>query len=189
MKEVQTKSQEAVLTWLQLLIAGFIVIWISFFLNIVDDAVPYITGPIMYSVAVYFLSYKAFELRITELDGAVFKEGDQSMLFHKLSSLITDHKLYLEPDLSLKRLSKLVGKSPQHISESINQYAKRNFNDFINYHRVQDAKKMLVDTHTQNLTISSIAFDCGFNSLSSFNTAFKKFEETTPSSYRKDRSS
>jgi len=183
--ELQTKSQKAVLSWIKMLLIGFVVFWTSFFLNIIDDAIPYITGPIMYSVAVYFLSYKAFELRVTDLDGTIFKENDQMELFHKLSTLIADEKLYLEPDISLNRLSKFIGKSPQQTSELINQYAKRNYNDFINFYRVQDAKKMLVDRSTQNFTISSIAFDCGFNSLSSFNTAFKKFESTTPSAFRK----
>ena len=48
---------------------------------------------------------------------------------------------------------------------------------------------MLLDTKNEKYTISSIAFDIGFNSLSSFNTAFKKFEGTTPSLYRKGKSS
>ena len=45
---------------------------------------------------------------------------------------------------------------------------------------------MLEDIRTKNYTISSIAFDVGFSSLSSFNSAFKKFEGTTPSLYRKN---
>ncbi len=60
------------------------------------------------------------------------------------------------------------------------------FNDFINYYRIQDAKKMLLDEDNKNYTISSIAFDTGFSSLSSFNSAFKKIEGKTPSSYRKN---
>jgi AraC-like DNA-binding protein len=79
----------------------------------------------------------------------------------------------------------LIGQSTQKTSSVINQYAKRNFNDFINYYRIQDAKKMLSSTESKKFTISSIAFDTGFSSLSSFNSAFKKFEGKTPSSYRK----
>jgi len=41
---------------------------------------------------------------------------------------------------------------------------------------MQDAKTLLVNTESEKFTISSIAFDSGFNSLSSFNSAFKKFE-------------
>ena len=182
---LQTKSQKAIFEWLQVLIIGFIVIWISYFLNIVEDTVPYIVGPIVYSVVIYFLSYKAFQLKTTEIDGDAFKKNDNEWLYNKISELVIRDKLYLESDLSLSGLSKMVGKSTQNTSEAINQYAKRNFNDFINYYRIQDAKRMLLDANTKNYTISTIAFDAGFSTLSSFNSAFKKFEGITPSIYKK----
>ncbi len=185
-KAVQTKSQKAILDWLNLLIIGFVLIWISYVLNIVDDEVPYIIGPIVYSTAIYFLSFKAFQLKVTDIEGAVFKvEDDNTELFDKITQLIVDEKRYLESDLSLASVSELVGKSTQKTSSVINQYAKRNFNDFINYYRVREAKKMLSKVENEKFTISSIAFDTGFSSLSSFNSAFKKFEGTTPSSLRK----
>ncbi|WP_299436670.1 helix-turn-helix domain-containing protein [uncultured Aquimarina sp.] len=184
---LQTKSQKAIFNWLHLLSIGFAVIWMTYVLNILDETVPYIVGPILYSVIIYFLSYKAYQLKATDLDGDVFKANDNNLLFDEISKLITDTKLYLEPDLSLVKLSKLLGKSSQITSSVINQYAKRNFNDFINYYRVQEAKKLLSSKEGDKYTISSIAFDTGFSSLSSFNSAFKKFEGVTPSRYRKDK--
>jgi AraC-like DNA-binding protein len=187
-KELQTKSQKAIISWLNLLIIGFVIIWVSYFLNIIEDTVPYIIGPIIYSVVVYFLSFKAFQLKVMEIDGNVFKKTHDTQLFIQISKLIVDNKLYIEPNVSLSSLSKLIKKSNQKTSEVINQYAKQNFNDFINYYRVQEAKKMLIENDNKNYTISTIAFDSGFNSLSSFNNAFKKLEGTTPSSYRKNNS-
>ncbi len=184
-KEIQTKSQKAIFDWLRLLIIGFVIIWISYTLNILDDEVPYIIGPIMYSIAIYFLSYKAFQLKATEIDGEAFKENDNTMLFSEISKLVIDKKLYLNSDLSLSKLGKLIGQTAQKTSSVINENAKRNFNDFINYYRIEDAKKMLSKTESEKFTISSIAYDTGFSSLSSFNSAFKKFEGITPSSYRK----
>ncbi|TPN88913.1 helix-turn-helix domain-containing protein [Aquimarina algicola] len=182
---LKTKSQKNILSWLYTVIIGFIMIWISYFLNIIENSVPYIIGPIIYSVVIYYLSFKAFKLKVTDITGSVFKIKDDIVLFNDISQLIIDEKLYLESDISLSSVSKLVGKSVQKTSEAINQYANQNFNDFINYYRIQDAKKMLIDEKTKKYTISSIAFDIGFSSLSSFNSAFKKFEGTTPSSYRK----
>ena len=130
------------------------------------------------------MSYKAFQLKATELNGDVFKANDNKLLFNEISNLVVDNKLYLESDISLAKLGKLIGKSAQLTSSVINQYAKRNFNDFINYYRVQKAKQLLTDEESDKYTISSIAFDTGFSSLSSFNTAFKKFEGITPSAYR-----
>ncbi|MGK0307897.1 MAG: AraC-like DNA-binding protein [Urechidicola sp.] len=185
LKAQQTKSQKAIFDWLRFLIIGFVIIWFSYVLNVLDDEVPYIIGPIVYSLAVYFLSYKAFLLKTTEINGEAFKENDNTVLFNEISKLIVDEKLYLEPDLSLSKLGGLIGQSTQKTSSVINQYAKRNFNDFINYYRIQDAKKILADFESQKFTISSVAFDTGFSSLSSFNSAFKKFEGRTPSMYRK----
>jgi AraC-like DNA-binding protein/multisubunit Na+/H+ antiporter MnhB subunit len=188
-KEQRTKSQNAILDWLSVVIMGFVVIWISYFLNLIEDEVPYIIGPIVYSLTIYFLSYKAFQLNITDLDGVNFRtEDDNTQLFEKISQLIIGEKRYLESDLSLVGLSKLVGQSTQKTSSVINQYSKKNFNNFINYHRIQEAKQLLSDSTNHKFTISSIAFDVGFSSLSAFNSAFKKFENTTPSVFRKNKS-
>lgn len=186
-KMIQTKSQKAVFTWLRLLIIGFALIWLTYVLNILDETIPYVVGPILYSIIIYFLSYKAFQLKATDQDGDVFKLNDNDLLFEQISKLTIDKKLYLEPDISLAKLSKTLGKSTQTTSSVINQYAKRNFNDFINHYRIQEAKKLLSNTESDKYTISSIAFDTGFSSLSSFNSAFKKFEGVTPSAYRKSQ--
>ncbi len=183
--ELRTKSQKATLNWLFSLLIGFVLIWVSYVLNILDETVPYIVGPIVYSVVIYFLSYKAFRLKATDLDGRIFDSNGNNLLFNEISKLIVGDSLYREPDISLPKLSKMWGKSTQQISTAINECAKRNFNDFINHYRIQDAKKLLSTAESEKYTISSIAFDVGFSSLSSFNGAFKKFEGTTPSSFRK----
>lgn len=184
-REQQTKSQKSIFLWLYLLLLGYILIWFTYVLNILDDAVPYVVGPLVYSVVIYFLSYKAYRLRAIEIDGAAFKENSNLQLFMELDELIKSDKLYLESDLSLTRLSEMLGKSTQQISLAVNEYSKRNFNDYINFFRIQESKVLLKDIQNNKYTISSIAFDVGFSSLSSFNGAFKKFEGTTPSSFRR----
>lgn len=186
--ELKTKAQKSILTWIKMLLIGSVFIWVSFVLNIIENTVPYIVGPLVYSIVIYFLSLKAFQLKITDVDGSVFKSNEGKQVFDQISELIVKEKLYLNPDISLPHLSKLIKKSTQKTSEVINQYAKKNFNDFINYYRIQEAKEKLLDGKSSNYTISSIAFDTGFNSLSSFNTAFKKFEGSTPSAFRKSAS-
>ncbi len=187
-QDQQTKVQAAVLQWLRILIIGFGIIWISYVLNIIEDTVPYIVGPIVYSVVIYYLSFVAFKLKATNGDGSVFESNSNSVLFQQIAHLVVQEKLYLDSEISLTVLGDRIGKSTQKTSEIINQYAKRNFNDFINYYRIQEAKEKLLDVNTEKYTISSIAFDCGFSSLSSFNSAFKKFEGTTPSSFKKNAS-
>ncbi len=179
-----TKSQKAIITWLQLLVISCIVIWISYFLNIIENTIPYIIGPILYSIVIYFLTYKAFKLNSTDIDGKTFTTNDDDLIFKQILSLVIDDKHFFNPNISLSELSKLLGLSTQKTSAIINQYSKKNFNDFINYHRVLEAKKELLLKERENYKISTIAFDVGFNSLSSFNSAFKKFVGVTPSMYK-----
>lgn len=182
----QTKSQNAVLRWLYLLIIGLILIWFTYVLNIIEDTIPYIVGPIVYSIVIYYLSYMAFKLKSTIVDGNIFAENANTLLFRKITELMVDQRIYLEADVSLVSLSKFIDKSPQKTSEVINQYAKQNFNDYINYYRIQDAKSMLLDASKKEFTVASVAFDIGFSSLSSFNAAFKKFTGTTPTMFKKN---
>ena len=186
-EEKQTKNQKTIFIWLNYLTIGLLLIWMSYVLNILDDSVPYVTGPIVYSVVIYYLSFKAFQIKVLDLDRSAFRTSDKNLIFNEISNLIEKEKLYLDPDISLGRLSELVGKSPQQVSSIINQYASRNFNDYINFYRIQEAKILLRNFEKDKFTISSIAFDMGFNSLSSFNSAFKKIEGTTPSVYRKSK--
>ena len=186
-QQTQTRSQTAVLQWIRFVLLGNMMIWISYVLNILDDTVPYVVGPIMYSVVIYNLSFKAFKLKATDMDGSVFETSNNESLFTSIEKLILEEKMYLDSDLTLSKLSNQMGSSKQQISAAVNEYARRNFNDYINYFRIQDAKQLLEDGQSDKYTISSIAFDTGFSSLSSFNGAFKKFEGVTPSVYRKNR--
>lgn len=106
--------------------------------------------------------------------------------FSKIKSLIVDSEMYLNPTLSLKSLSKKLNLSEGYISQQINSNSEMNFNDYINKSRIENAKQMLLDKTFDNYTIQSIALESGFNSKSSFYSAFKKFTNKTPVQYKKD---
>ena len=182
---IQTKFQKAILNWLTFLVIGFVVIWMSYFLNIIEDAVPYIIGPIMYSIVIYFLSYKAYQLKATEIDGEVFKINKNALLFQEITALVVANKMYLKSDISLTSLSKLIGVTNQKTSEIINQYAQQNFNDFINQYRVDYFKRIALDLKNSHISMLGLAYDSGFNSKTGFYSAFKKATQITPSQYLK----
>jgi AraC-like DNA-binding protein len=54
----------------------------------------------------------------------------------------------------------------------INRKTGMNFAEFVNVYRVEKAKALLQDPEYLKYKIASIAFDCGFNTLSTFNLAF-----------------
>jgi len=100
----------------------------------------------------------------------------------KLLARLAQDDLYLEADLSLHKLAEEIEIKPHDLSQVINQYHKKHFQDFINTYRIKAAKKLLRETA---LKIEAVAYDSGFNSISTFNVAFKKETELTPSKYRK----
>ena len=92
--------------------------------------------------------------------------------------------MYLNPNLNLKDISDELSISKGYVSNLINKHANKNFNDYINHFRVEEIKKMLIDSHFNKYTVLAIGLEAGFNSKSSFNNVFKKFTNLTPSAYK-----
>jgi AraC-like DNA-binding protein len=101
---------------------------------------------------------------------------------------IGKNESYKDHNITLGKFAKSISLTPHVVSQVVNEQLSCNFNDFINSYRVEEAKKMLIDTGLKNITVASIAYDCGFNTLSAFNTAFKKFTGLTPSQFRSNKS-
>lgn len=83
-------------------------------------------------------------------------------------------------------LSKILNLSQGYISQTLNSNSQLNFNEYVNSLRIDDAKHMLKSTDFDNYTIVAIGLECGFNSKSSFYSAFKKFTNKTPSEFKKN---
>ena len=72
----------------------------------------------------------------------------------------------------------------QHqLSQFLNQHYNKNYNNFVNSYRIEDARKLLVDEPERNTL--SIALAVGFNSYSAFHSAFRKVTGISPAEYRK----
>ncbi|MDI9872077.1 helix-turn-helix domain-containing protein [Flectobacillus roseus] len=103
----------------------------------------------------------------------------------RLKNLLETQQIYLQSELSLSQLSQELGVPAYQVSEVINRQYQETFFDLINRYRIEEIKRRLNDDQYAHLSILGIAMDCGFNSKSSFNTAFKKFTGMTPSEYKK----
>lgn len=104
----------------------------------------------------------------------------------KVGKLMTDEKLYLQPTLTITQLAEALHCSRHHLSQVLNDKLNQSYNDYINNLRIEEAKALLLNEKNSQLKIASIAYDAGFNSLSTFNEVFKKFTGKTPSDFRKD---
>jgi AraC-like DNA-binding protein len=99
--------------------------------------------------------------------------------YSSLIKLMDSEKLFLDSRLSIKTVADKLGMSVNHLSQVINQQSRKNFFKFVNEYRVEEAKKLLLDQSNKKYTILAIAYDCGFNSKSSFNTIFKQYTGKT----------
>jgi AraC-like DNA-binding protein len=110
-------------------------------------------------------------------------DGQQSSrIATKIEKSMREEELFLDTSLSLQKLAKHIFTSPNYISQTLNETLGMNFFDYVNKYRIDAAKHMLEQSDN---TVLDIAMSVGFNSKSSFYTAFKKETEQTPSQYRK----
>lgn len=140
---------------------------------------------------IYYLSYSwSGELRIQQLASKPNPKNFDFPIYdaQEILNKVQENKYYLNPELTIKGLANLMQVNRNGLSHSINKGFDKNFNDFINEQRVDEAKRILKNkTHTQ-LTLLGIGLESGFNSKASFNRAFKKFTGQTPSEYHKTSS-
>lgn len=94
---------------------------------------------------------------------------------------------YLEPGLKISSLARQLDVSVNHLSETINGYAKLSFYDYINALRIEEASRLLLSHQQSHLSVTDIGYQAGFNSSSTFYTHFKKSTGCTPRQYREQQ--
>lgn len=104
----------------------------------------------------------------------------------KLKKYMREEKPFLNPSVTIQDISAGIGIPTRELSVLINHRLGQHFYDFVNTYRVEQAMNILQDGTKTKVTILEILYEVGFNSKSSFNTAFKKHTGKTPTLYRKD---
>jgi AraC-like DNA-binding protein len=92
---------------------------------------------------------------------------------------------YMDPDLTIRELALQIGMDTKAASLLINHALNQHFYDFVNSYRIAKAADMLKDPANKKMTVLEILYHVGFNSKSSFNTAFKKQIGYTPTDFRR----
>lgn len=105
-------------------------------------------------------------------------------LSEKLQKCINE-KVYIDSNITLPALAERISVPYHQLSRFINEQYNQNFNDFINFNRIEEVKKRLLDTNYNHLTIEAIGKSVGFNSKTAFYTAFKKHANCSPNQFRK----
>ncbi len=102
----------------------------------------------------------------------------------RLLELMENEKPYLDSEMTLPKLGKMLDLNTYQTSYLINTGFHENFFTFINRYRIAECKHMLTSKKWDHLSVLAIAFEAGFNSKTAFNTAFKKSTGLSPKEFR-----
>ncbi|MBR9919976.1 MAG: AraC family transcriptional regulator [Bacteroidetes bacterium] len=171
------------------LISYYVLVPFPFFNSLWDYAISLCMSAGIYGLG--FLVFKEREIFDGSLLAGIFlpdsekpglTEKTKKELFEKLRTHMEGEKPYLNSEIRLVHLADQLGFSSHLLSHIINDRTNRNFNQFINEYRLEEASRLLIQSQ---LPIKEICYGVGFNNKTTFYTAFKNQFGTTPVGYRK----
>ena len=206
LKNVSSQLTHSELKWLILMLTVTISIVI---LNVIQQQVPiihmgdvYISMEVVVQVVVLLLVNliivqglkmpQSFQ-QVSDTDikalynkdkGNINKDKLQKIA-NKLQAIMKREAPYLNPNLNITLLAEAINEHEKTVSQTINHIFKKNFADFINTYRIEDAKRKLTKKQKPPIAIKEVMYSVGFNSRSVFNTVFKSKTGLTPSQYSK----
>lgn len=105
----------------------------------------------------------------------------------RLTSFVESERPYLNPALSLRSLAEQIKIHPNQLSWLLNERLGKNFNEYINIHRIEHFKGLILDPDNSHISIIGLAYESGFNSKTVFNTTFKNEVGMTPKEFQKSQ--
>lgn len=174
--------------WVMTILCGVSAIWLSYFLG---KYTSYITGALTFSFGFYISFLVIFYMKdklgaITTSNNKYINKIDEKLaneLHEKIITFFEVKKIYTTPNLTLPLLAQELNIRPQLLSQFLNDNVQKSFTQFINEYRVQEAKRLLKEN--TDLKIDAVGMECGFNSSSTFYSAFKKITGVTPATFQK----
>lgn len=127
---------------------------------------------------------KAAELVANSYAKSTLTNENSDQLGQTLQALMTEQHLYEDDALNLTKLSKALALTNHQTSELVNTHFEMSVSRFIHHYRINAAKELLLKDHTAS--VLSVAMSVGFNSQSTFYTAFRDVTGQTPNQYRKN---
>jgi len=131
-----------------------------------------------------FMSRVMREVKTERYRHSLIKGIDLNLLEQRLHDIMEEEKLFNDEELSLDSLAGKLSITPHQLSEFLNNKMKMNFKTFVNNYRIKEAKKVLL--REPDRSVHNIAYNVGFNTKSTFYSAFMKVEGITPVEYRKN---
>jgi AraC-like DNA-binding protein len=195
------QHQPGLFKWLQQFVRVFGILQLIWFLYLIPYVIPRYSNKLMdwvgwypiyvpLAILIYWLGIKGYlmlhrTLPFQRNTGSTtvlpVSVAEQAMV--ALTKAMETDKLYLDPNLTVSVLAAHTGLTSKSISAVLNQHLHKNFNEFVNEYRVQAIKERMQQEGFRHLTIAGLAYECGFNSLSTFQRAFKTITGVTPKEF------
>jgi AraC-like DNA-binding protein len=165
-------------------LAGIWVIWIAYY---TAGYTSYIVGALSFtfilasSVLVY-LRLRSGQAPIEPYQDRRIPESEATAQLQALAELMAHERLHLDPGLTLPRLARRLGVPQTRLSQLLNDNNRTSFKQYLAQLRVGEAKTLL--RREPSKPLEAIAETAGFQSMSTFYSAFKKVEGITPTAFR-----
>jgi len=181
--------------WISVIWMANVLIFLLYFSALIRAPfAPYISGSIAFSLMLYLIGSILFYRNKTDelflinparSTARRLSEPDSKLWLEKLDRIMREKSVFTNPDLKLVDLSKEIQISAHQLSQLLNDELGKNFTTYINEFRIEEACRILSADYL--FTLESVGYEVGFNSKSTFFSAFKKFKGTTPAAYQQSQ--
>ncbi|HBZ25248.1 MAG TPA: hypothetical protein DEO54_03270 [Rikenellaceae bacterium] len=129
---------------------------------------------------------RGVQLRAVPISAKRFSDEKKSQeLRGRLVDYFENEKPYLRPDLTIQQVALYLYSNKTYLSRIINECFDNNFNQFVNYHRVEEAKRLFYND--PKLSIQQLCDLSGFGSMATFSIAFRFFVGNSPADWCKEQ--
>jgi AraC-like DNA-binding protein len=156
----------------------------SFYQTLLFKAIIFFMLIILAAVGFYIYKKRPFEKKAKHKGTGPHPQFVDQCI-KKLTYMMEIEKVYNNPDISLASLAEKLSISSHLLSQVLNERLNKNFSDFINSYRIEEARRIFQKPGGAREKIELVAFDVGFNTLMAFYNAFKKYTQMTPAQYKK----
>ncbi len=198
-RQLYSDAEERDMRWVNVVIAVLVLIWATGAISLASenysDGSMFAEELFLALIAGGLLVMNVFapigtpeEVSSDDEDGPDIKYARSALssdyaakLAERLETAMRNEKIYLDPSLSLQKLSRHIGARPNQVSQTLNQEIGANFFDYVSRWRIEASKPLIT---AGDASVLDVALEVGFNSRSAFYNAFKRETGMTPKGYR-----
>lgn len=208
-KDYFSSVEKLNLTWMLYVVGAFFFMWMVDLVDFILQDLRLITQHeeayfifisllinFFFAILIFYKALQQPEIFKVGSNGEKAQKYEQSRLtdsekkeyLERLEQFFIIKKPFLNPEITIAEVASELNVHSKYLSQAINESLGKNFYDFINSYRIEEAKKQLKNNIDSKKTVLEVLYESGFNSKSAFNSAFKKHTGFTPTEFKKQHS-